>query len=291
MKKVLYILTACVAVALTGCSKEKDLDINTYGGKGLEFVHFESNSDSWIVSADDPSFVYDVTVACTYKHDADVTYNVKVGEGTTGKEGVDFKLASKSVTIKKGEYQTTIPVEVLYETTGEGFKLELVLEVEDALINPVYGNSNMITVNTDKVTIDWDWLAGDWKGVDYNYYSGEYEGDAYPMSITKVSETECTINNIWGTGSSLTATVDFESRTISIPGYQFAYDYSSVGYGLFYFVWCDKETLETDEDLSRPVIATMSPAGISIDCYEFLMVGGTYDGEIYDGGICTTMTK
>ncbi|MCQ2075330.1 MAG: membrane lipoprotein lipid attachment site-containing protein [Bacteroidaceae bacterium] len=289
MKRILFLV--CLIVAVAGCSQQKDIDLNTYDGKGLEFVHFASSSDSWLVGADDESFVYDVVVACTYKHDTDMTYNVKVGEGTTGVEGKDFKLSKKSVTIKAGDYVAEIPVEVLYETVGEGFVLELNLEVAPELINPTYGNTSIITVNTDKVTIDWDWLAGPWSGIDYGYYSEEYEGDYYPMEITKVSETECAIKNIWGTGSSLKGIVDFEQRTITIPGYQFAYDYSSEGYGELYFVWCDKETLEPDEDSTRPVVATMSPAGIVIDCYDFLMVGGDYDGYTYAGGICTTMKK
>lgn len=291
MKKILYILAAVVCLSLAGCQYEKDLDINTFGGKGLEFVHFNSASDAWMVTEDDASYVHNVTVGCSYKYDKDVTYDVAIGPATTGVEGVDFTIPSKSVTIKAGEYTGNVPVTVLYETTGEGFVLELLLSVSDELINSSYGKSSTISVKSDKVTIDWAWLEGSWDAQDWNYYSGGPDGDPYTSAIVKVSETECVVRNLWGSGADFTATVDFDNRTITVPGYQLAFYYA--GYSAnFYFVAVNPETdYDVYEDLTTPVVGTMSPAGVVFDNYDFLLVGGPYSGYTYAGGLRTNLTR
>lgn len=291
MKKILFILAACFCLALTGCQFEKDIDLDTAGGKGLEFIHFNAPSASWMVAAEDESFVYDVPVGCSYSYDTDKTYTIEIGEATTGVEGVDFRIPTKSVTIKAGEFIGTVPVEVLYETTGLGFVLELILKVEDKLVNPSYGASELISVKTDKVTIDWAWLEGNWTAQDWNYYSGKQDGDPYTMSFTKVDDTHVTVRNIWGSGAELDATVDFDARTITIAGNQHAF--SAPQYGAeCYFVAVDPDAdYDTYDDITTPVVGVMSPAGVTFDNYDFLLVGGAYDGYTYAGGLRTDLTR
>lgn len=291
MKKVLYILAACLPFAFAGCSNEKDIDLDINGGKGLEFVHFESDSDAWLVTEDDESYEYEVVVGCTQKYDTDVTYNVTVGENTTGVEGTDFSIPTKSVTIKAGEYIGVLPVKVLYDTTGEGFVIELVLSVDKGLINEAYGNTAIISVKSDKVTIDWKWLEGTWTAQDYSYYSSANQGDTYSAAIIKVDETNCIVRNIWGSGADLNATVDFTARTITIPGYQFAFTYA--GYSAdIYFVAVDPDAeYDLYEDITTPVTGSMSPAGVVFDNYDFLLVGGQYNGYTWAGGLKSTFTR
>lgn len=289
MKKISFLI--CLAVAVAGCNQQKDIDLNTYGGKGLEFVHFASPSDSWLVQESDKSFIHNVEFACTYKYDKDVTYSVSVGEGTTGVAGVDYNLASTTVTIPAGEYVGSIPVEVLYASTGEGFKLELVLEVEGSKINPSYGNSTYITVKTDKVTIDWDWLVGKWDAQDYCYYSGANDGGLYSANISKVDENTCTISNLWGSGGDLSGAVDFVNRTITLNGYQYLTHIDNYQADL-YFVAVNPETdYDIYDPIDTPVVATLSPAGIVIDNWDLLLVGGPYNGYTFNGGEKTTLTK
>lgn len=290
MKKILYICSAALVLAATGCSSKKDIDMDFHGGAGLEFVHFENASDAWLVSADDETFNYEVVVAQTYAHSESVTYNIAVGEKTTGEEGVDFAIPTKSVTIAKDQYFGKLPVEILYDTTGEGFVLELVLSVEDKLINPSYGGSALIAVNTDKVTIDWEWLAGKWSCQDYVYYNGANDGGAYPVSISKVDETHGTLNGLKG-GDPINFTVDFDAKTISFEGNQ--YSQANADYECdFYFVAVNPETdYDVYDPIDTPFVGTLSPAGIVIDNYDFLMVGGTYDGYTFFGGVKSTLTK
>lgn len=290
MKKIIYLCIFATVVAATSCSTKKDIELNTYGGEGLEFVHFGSASDSWLVTADDESYDYSVVVATTKAPTEAVKYNISLGEKTTGVEGTDFSIPEKSVTIKAGEYSAELPIKVLYDTIGEGFEIELILSVEEALINPAYGASALISVKSDKITIDWDWLAGKWNCQDYNYYSGGNDGDPYTVEISKTDETSGVLKGIWG-GGPLNFTVDFEAKTISIPGYQYSASVSKYACDL-YFIAVDPSTeYDVYEDIETPVVATLSPAGIVIDNYDFLMVGGDYDGYTYAGGEKSTLTK
>ena len=295
MKKIFYIFVAALALTATACKSEKDIDLDMNGGEGLVFVHFENASDSWLVTADDESYDYSLLVGVTKAPAADVTYNIALGKKTTGVEGTDFSIPTKSVTIKAGDYTSELPVKVLYETTGEGFEIELVLSVEESLINPVYGATSFISVKSDKITMDWEWLEGNWTCQDYSYYSGGNDGDPYTVAITKTDETNGVLDGLWG-GGPLNFVVDFDAKTITIPGNQ--YSFSHAGYGAdIFFVAVDPDAdydLYYNGDtplLETPVVATFSPAGIVIDNYDFLLVGGQYDGYTWAGGEKSTLTR
>lgn len=269
MKKILFILAACFCLALTGCQFEKDIDLDTAGGKGLEFVHFIAPSESWLITEDDETYTYNVPVCCTYVYDADKTYTIKLGERTTGVEGVDFSMPTKTVTIKAGDYSATVPVTVLYETTDLGFVMELVLDVEDALVNPSYGKSDAITVKTDKVVIDWEWLEGEWTEQDE-------AGDPYTVSFTKVDDTHVAFNNLWGLESDMIGVVDFEARTITFPG---NYVLCPLYGGSMIVAHVGADGNYDDQ----PIVAYMSALGISLDDLGFHLSADSDYGE-YDFG-------
>ncbi len=139
--------------------------------------------------------------------------------------------------------------------------------------------------------LDWDWLLGDWGAYDYNLSERVVEGDPYGMTIAKVDDTHIKIGNLWGTEAEFDAVVDFDAMTITIPGNQFAYHDSGVD-GDCNFVAVDPENeFDTFEDLTTPVIVKMTPGGLVIDNYDFLITSGKYKGYTYDGGIRTTMFK
>ena len=139
--------------------------------------------------------------------------------------------------------------------------------------------------------LDWDWLLSEWKAYDYNLTERVVEGDPYEMTITKVDDTHIKIGNLWGTEAEFDAVVDFDAMTITIPGYQFAFTASNVK-GDLYFVAVDPENeYDVFEDLTTPVVVKMTPGGLVVDNYDFVIKGGRYDGYTYDGGIRTTMFK
>lgn len=271
MKKVLYaFLAAAMALTVGSCNYEKDLDIDTNGGKGLEFVHFAAPSDSWLVAEGDDSYVYDVKVARTGSPDQAVTYNIAVGSGTTGVEGVDFAIPTKSVTIPAGQYIGSFPVEVLYETTGQGFALELELSVDEKLINPSYGAKQLVTVASDKITIDWDWLLGKWTCQDL-------AGDPYPVTFTQKDETTVILNNIWDTGGDMEGTVDFEGRKIIFKG---PIELAPMYGGMLMVAHYNEDTEWYDDG---EFYAVMSPLGIVLSGHGFYMKGGSVPGMDLDG--------
>lgn len=272
MKKLLYISIAALAVVATSCSTKLDLDLDTYGGEGLEFVHFGSAAESWLVTADDDSYVFGITVATTKAPAEAVTYNISVNEeNTTGVEGTDYSIAAKSVTIKSGEYTAELPVTVLYDTTGEGFTLELVLSVDEALVNPAYGASVFINVKSDKITIDWDWLVGNWNAQDS-------EGDPYVMAISKKDETTAIFTNIWGTEADIEGTVDFDAKTVTFQG---PFDLCPMYGGML----CCSGVADDGK-----FQATLSPLGIQITGLYYYLVGGDYDGYNF-GEDYTNLTR
>lgn len=301
MKKILYLCAAALALTFVSCSSEKDIALDTNGGQGAAFVHFVNASDAWLVQEDDESYDFEVPVSQTFTNRIYKSYAVSLGEKTTGVEGRDFVIADKSATIAAGEYTGSIKVHINYDEIPEGFNfvIELVLsDVDKSKVNPIYGTSTLVKVNTDKVNIDWDWLAGSWEAQDYNYYYSKFAESTYSVKIAKVDETHCTIGNIWGSGCTLeNCEVDFEARTITIPGYQYAKAEPDYECDL-YFIAADPEAEydyyyddNGDPAYEVPVVATLSPTGIIIDNYDFVMIGGQYEGYTYAGGIRTTLTR
>lgn len=183
--------------------------------------------------------------------------------------------------------------------SGSTVRVPLPKDVQSGLYSIVVGGvAEGEVVATDAVPfyyqggpLDWDWLLSDWGAYDYNLSERVVEGDPYGMTIAKVDDTHIKIGNLWGTGAELDAVVDFDAMTITIPGNQFAYHDSGVD-GDCNFVAVDPENeFDTFEDLTTPVIVKMTPGGLVIDNYDFLITSGKYKGYTYDGGIRTTMFK
>lgn len=293
MKKFLSIISICFAVSLTSCSSEKDIDVDTNGGKGLEFVHFDGSSDAWLVSETDASYTFNVPLYQTFKSSAPQTYDIMLGEGTTeGAEGELFTLVSDKVTIPAGEYEGNIQIVVKYDKIpypdNTGFAIQLVCDTDK--INPSYGRAYMISVKSDKIVMDWEWLVGKWTAQDYCYYDGTTE-EAYPINITKKDESTAILTNLCGTGADLSGTVDFDNHTITLPGNIEMIHLDNYETDLYFVAVNPSTDYDVYEDLSTPVVATFSPAGIEIDNWDFLMVGGPYDGYTFGGGYCTSLVK
>lgn len=258
MKKIVYILIAAAcALSVSGCS-ERDIDVNTNGGQGLEFLHFASSTAITEAKKDKPaSHAFAMSVGITSLSNKDRTFNLKVGSKTTGVEDTDFRMPNKTITIPAGKYTAVAGFEIDYENISEeGFVIELVLDVEAGLISPSYGNSCVVTVMSDKVIIDWTWLAGQWKASDNG-------APTYPILIEKVDETHLTITNFWDGGEMISAEVDFVARTIAIAPNQMIYDYPD--YGPVFLRYCDPKTEVADPTM--PIRASMSALGIAVELY------------------------
>lgn len=282
MKRIAFIFTFAFALLVVGCKIEKDIDNPAFKNKdgngeikGLEFVHFSAAKESWLVTKDDESFEHNVVVGSTYAHGEDVTYNISLDK-TNGTEGKEFSIPVKSVTIKAGEYSAAMPITINYDNIekDQTFYMELSLAVDDALINPVYGRKAVITVLSDKITIDWGWLLGNWTAQDL-------EGDPYTMSVAQVDETTATFTNIWGMESDMTGTVDFDKNLITFQG---PINLGELYGGNLMIAHYNEEIEDYDDGV---FYGEMSALGIRIFGHGYYLVGGSYDG--YDFGEDITM--
>lgn len=306
MKRIAFIFTFVLGLFAAGCQIEKDIDNPAYTNKdgkdGTMFVHFAAAKDAWVVMKDeldaDNSKTFNVTVALTRAQQTDVVYNVSV-VSTNGTENKEFSIPEKSVTVKAGEYLAQLPVKILYDGIEKDFtlKLELGLEVEETLINPAYGRKTAISVYSDNMTFDWKWLAGNWTVEDFNYYYGT-TGSEYAVSISKgENDTEVWVKNLFESGSAIKGTVDFDAHTITFVGGQYGEHSDDYGCDLLYVaVDPDNDYDYYYDELDNPdyahvFVAKMSPVGIVIDMYDYVMDGGDNNGYTFFGGIKSTLSR
>lgn len=281
MKKILYILLSAAMIAFVGCDKQ-DIDIDTNGGKGLTFVHFDQTAVSAVLAADDASYTYTVDLKITETSTEDRSFDIVVDESSTGKEGTDFTLASKTIVIPAGKYSGSTTFTCNYAKVGkDGFVLKLNVDVPANMLSNLYGNSVIYTFKTDKITIDWAWFAGKWSGDDYDY-TGAYEDGGWEVAITKDPDNAPNgflITGLWGTDQPLKGTVDFDNRTLSItPGKIWTYG----NYGDFFAIYLDMATLSADETMTTPITGTLSPKGVQIGPWAVLCGGELYGAYVYE---------
>ena len=260
MKKIFYFALAAVATMFASCNVEQDLDIDLNGGQGLDFVHFEEPTITAVLT--DSTCTYEVNLYSVTKSNKDRTYELAVAESSTGVEGTDFSFENKTITIPAGEFCGSTTVTCDYDKVAEaGFVLTLeVVANEGVKFSPVYGNSMTFNFKTDKVTIDWEWLLGDWIETDYDF-NGAIEYQSAAKIVKGENENEIIIRGFYES-CNLVGTVDFEARTITFTPGQYVLTDDYYGYGDFYLYAFD---YDTDEGLVEgPVVATMSAVGITI---------------------------
>ena len=256
MKRVVYSILSVFILTLAACTDE-GMDFNTYGGKGLEFVHF-ATSGSYLINDDTEPIP--VTVAVTRKSNVARTYNVSVvtGEGgSTAVEGIDFQLAQKTVTIPAGEYLGTVNIEPLLETMNQEGRLSIVLALDTDLISPEYGNKTTIIILYE-FTVDMDYLIGTWVQSDYGI-NGELDDGGWDVTISKKADNEINISNFWGYGKTITAIVDFDEKTITIPKGQIIY--VDATYGNCFITSFEEAVVDTNKEIK----GTLSALGIRIN--------------------------
>ena len=252
MKKILYTIIAALSFGFASCTDEGGIDCNTYGGKGLEFLHF-ATSGSFLIEKD--SEAIEVEVGITSVSDQDRTFNISIDEASTAVEGKDFKLASKTVTIPAGKYIGTILIEPLYETMNQDETTTVVLALDTELISPAYGNTTQLNF-TYAFTVDMDYLCGTWSATDYTT-SGETEGP-WTITISKKSDNEIYIENFWGGEETIIANVNFDDMTITLPAKQVIYKDATYGD-------CWLTYYKDDVDVDKAVTGTLSALGLRIN--------------------------
>lgn len=211
MKNIAKIFAVACASLAVACTPETDYN-------WVPFVSFTNGSSAKV--AEDCG-KYEIPVAL-YNYDSDVTVAVTV-VGGTAVEGEDYTIeGGTTLTIKPGE-PAAVTINVLPHSgvyTGDktiSFKL-----TPSADSDVVAGASNTfsLTIEDKDFNYDWDWLLGEWNAQDTK--NGANAGSAYKINITKVNDTTVTVSNLWDVGSDLTATVNFDKKSLVLKmGYAF----------------------------------------------------------------------
>jgi hypothetical protein len=121
MKKIFLLLT-CVTLmsTFTSCNDEEDIHVYDSG----DIAYFSETASSLFVTIDNPS--EDIQIVSTATSSSDRTYTVTIDPSSTAAEGVDFSLASSTLTIPAGEYFGTVTVNGIFDGALEaGSKLIL----------------------------------------------------------------------------------------------------------------------------------------------------------------------
>lgn len=149
--------------------------------------------------------------------------------------------------------------------------------------------SATVEIQDNDVVVDWDYIVGEWSAQDYD--GGAADGGTYDIIISKKSDTDLVINNLYGGGNNLAATIEFDSEanmaTITIPYGQLVW--APEKYGPMYMLGYNFE--RGGWYTNTPAIAYVTSGGISVQKYTFLMTGD-YEGYIWSSaGLTTEMTK
>lgn len=279
MKKLVYILLSVALVSMVGCKKQ-DLDLNTHGGDGLTFLHFDKTSVGATLGASDKTYTYSVDLKITATSKEDRTFNVAIDPSSTGKEGKDFTFTNKTITIPAGSYSGSTSFTCNYaKVDTAGFTLKLLVDVADDMVSPLYGNSVTYTFTTDKVRIDWAWLTGAWTETDIDS-KGTVEA-TYPNVVIKKANDDPADNkiqmfNFWGNGSDfvLNGTVDFTTKTLSLDGGQIFMVHKK--YGTVWFAPYDPATGTYDGGHTEPIGGSLTPAGVVINGWVAFCTAGEF---------------
>ena len=261
MKKIIFF--AALLLGAVSCA-DMELDLDTNGGKGLEFAHFTATSATMDITEDNTT--YTVVVGVTSLSDSARSFPVSIGAGTTGAQGTQFTLSSNTINIPAGSYTGSLQIDAVYDEIDEdGIIVELVLDADASLINPTYGNTLSVLL-APKVVFTWDKLVGNWTGVD----DGEYE---YPVSITQIDDTRCEIYNFWDAETTMEATVDFDANTIAIDPHQFLMEYPNGGavYNVYLYA-----IVGGSYSIDSPIMGKLTRNGIIFD--EYWVIGEDGDG-------------
>ena len=97
----------------------------------------------------------------------------------------------------------------------------------------------------------------------------------YSSIAISIDDTHVSFTNLWGMESSIVGVVDFTARTITFP--------APTSLGSAYGGQLMVAHIDADGNYDdQPIVAVMSPLGITLKNLGFYLQGGSYDG--YDFG-------
>jgi hypothetical protein len=136
MKKIIYAFL--MLTLFVSCENEDHgVDVNNYNGTSVTYFT-AGTAGTYYVS--DISENFKIQIGSTEKNSADRTYQIQVDPESTATQGVDFSLASSTVTIPAGSYFGEIEV--------VGIAAGASTDGTNLILNIVGNESNPVMVNT-----------------------------------------------------------------------------------------------------------------------------------------------
>ena len=129
-------------------------------------MHFASATDAWVVTADDASYVFNVTVACTYAHDTDAGVDIYAREEITINPG-ETKIINTGIKVAIPEGYAIL----IQPRSGQSVKTKLRIANTPGLIDSGY---------RDEIGVIIENIEPPFKDIDYEF---DENGEIHIKSI------------------------------------------------------------------------------------------------------------
>ncbi|MBR3013085.1 MAG: hypothetical protein IKH60_07215 [Bacteroidales bacterium] len=277
MRKNYILASAALAIlTLVSCTKEMEYNRVQWAAFDTKSIGVAENVGTVEVDLS----AYNVTGPC----------QVTVSTSGTAKAGENFKFVGN----ESGVFNFTesgsqkIKIEIINHPHEKNGTLTLVLTINSVSEGMFIGAMKTVTISiADYVPVDWVFVTGTWMAQDYD--SGQPDGSAYEVEITKVDDKTLKLYNLWGGEETLNATIAFDSAkntaAIAIPHNQIVTDASAYGYGNLVILGQN----DAGSWAYAPVKASVTLSGISIGPWNMLITEGEYSGYLWTSGAYTTV--
>ncbi|MDG2357882.1 MAG: hypothetical protein P8L21_06345 [Polaribacter sp.] len=241
MKNLYYLIGVILTIGFTSCEDENyGVEVNNFNGNVAYFI--SGKKDNYFVSPNADAFK--IQVGATNKSNSDRNYTIEVSPESTATKGVDFSVASSTVTIPAGEYFGEISIVGIYEgttTTGS----ELILSLKGDSSDPAMINNSFSLSIFQKCISD---LAGNYSvTTTYGFHDFLPDFNPYTMEMEIVAVDQ---------EAGLYQISDFSGGLYSIGPYSTSYETDSESFTVQFTENCGKISWKNQSDAFGPCIPT-----------------------------------
>ena len=233
MKNLYYLTLVILTIGFTSCENENyGVEVNNYDGNVTYFTSGKKG-DYFVTPNAGP---FKIQVGATNKSNSDRNYTIVVSPESTATKGVDFSMASSTVTIPAGEYFGEISIEGIFAgTKAAGSKLILSLKGDSS--DPVMVNNSFSLSIFQKCISD---LAGNYSvTTTYGYHDFLPNFNPYTMEMEIVAiDQEAGLYEI----------SDFSGGLYSIGPYSSSYGTGSESFTVQFTENCGNISWENQSD-------------------------------------------
>ena len=234
MKNLYYLTLVILTIGFTSCENENyGVEVNNYDGNVTYFTSGKKR-DYFVTPNAGP---FKIQVGATNKSNSDRNYTIVVSPESTATKGVDFSMASSTVTIPAGEYFGEISIEgnIFAGTKAAGSKIDF--KFKRGFSDPVTVNNSFSLSIFQKCISD---LAGNYSvTTTYGYHDFLPNFNPYTMEMEIVAiDQEAGLYEI----------SDFSGGLYSIGPYSSSYGTGSESFTVQFTENCGNISWENQSD-------------------------------------------